>query len=490
MRHANRTNVGILTGAQAAVVASIAREFSKATSEADVAELLTKATDAIDADVLAFVNHDGQWTRYGDHTRRPKLTGNAIDAVPVLEPGASTTTHIAGQTWTILHVSEQHGAAVILVEGDWTAGADPLMPLAVALARNVGVRPTITTITDDHALPAVDEPRRIGRSIYRMLRRLDRTRGLHATSEVALNHAVTAVRCRSGALALAVPPESSAVIVATHGYPLALVNHVRIQPGAGVIGTVLQSRRPILEDGSSVARRPRLRYRTNSFAAVPLLSGPDAIGALCVTDRADATPLTDGDVAILRLYAAAIVMAINRDRALESAEHAAHAAAIDPVTGVFNRQYLQVRLDEELQRSRRHDISIALLVIDIDNFKAVNDTYGHLVGDVALKDIAEILRRSVRVFDVCSRFGGDEFVIVMPGSTAVSAARIAERIRMKIEQYRPADRTLARLSVTVSVGLAVSSRDMAPAQLLERADRALYTAKNLGKNRVYGDEQT
>jgi two-component system cell cycle response regulator len=187
--------------------------------------------------------------------------------------------------------------------------------------------------------------------------------------------------------------------------------------------------------------------------------------------------------------AAAMVIAISRDRALESAESAAHAAAIDPVTGVFNRQYLQVRLDEELQRSRRHDISIALLVIDIDNFKAVNDTYGHLVGDVALKDIAEILRRSVRVFDVCARFGGDEFVIVMPGSTGVSAARIAERIRMKIEQYRPADRTLARLKVTVSVGLAVSSRDMAPAQLLERADRALYTAKNLGKNRVYGDDR-
>ena len=479
--------MGILTGAQADVVASIAREFSTATSEADVAELLTKAADAIAADVLAFVNHGGQWTRYGDRARRPTLTGNAIAAVPVLEPGASTTTHIAGQTWTILHISEQQGAAVILVEGDWTAAADPLMPLALALARNAGVRP-ITT--DDQALPALDEPRRIGRSIYRMLRRLDRTIGLHATSEVALNHAVTAVRCDSGALALAVPPESSAVIVATHGYPLALVNHVRIQPGAGVIGTVLQSRRSILEDGRSITRRPRLRYRTNSFAAVPLLSGPDAIGALCVTDRADGTPLTERDIAILRLYAAAIVMAINRDRALESAENAAHAAAIDPVTGVFNRQYLQVRLDEELQRSRRHDISIALLVIDIDNFKAVNDTYGHLVGDVALKDIAEILRRSVRVFDVCSRFGGDEFVIVMPGSTAVSAARIAERIRMKIEQYRPADRTLARLSVTVSVGLAVSSRDMAPAQLLERADRALYTAKNLGKNRVYGDERT
>ena len=329
---------------------------------------------------------------------------------------------------------------------------------------------------------------RIGRLHYRMLRRLDRADSISRVAEIALKYASTALHGRMAAIALVSPSEGDATIVATHGYPLALVDHVRIEPGTGIIGTVLQTRRPLLEDGRSASRKPRLRYRTKSFVVVPLISGAEAIGALCITDRADGSAFTDRDVSVLRIFAVGAVMAVKRERARESAETSAHAAAIDPVTGVFNRQYLQARLEEELQRSRRHDIPIALLVIDIDDFKAVNDSYGHLIGDVALKDIAEILRRSVRVFDVCARFGGDEFVIIMPGSTPASAARIAERIRSRIEQYRPTDRALTRLRMTVSIGLAVSSREMASGQLLERADHALYGAKNSGKNQVRGEE--
>ena len=161
------------------------------------------------------------------------------------------------------------------------------------------------------------------------------------------------------------------------------------------------------------------------------------LGAICVTDRTDDRPFTAADVTTLRKFAAGAALALERERALDSAEAHAHAAAIDPVSGVFNRRYLQVRLGEELQRSRRHDIPLALLLIDIDDFKIVNDSYGHLAGDLVLRDVAEILRRSVRVFDVCARFGGEEFVIIMPGSTAESAMRIAERIRERIESYHP-----------------------------------------------------
>jgi diguanylate cyclase (GGDEF)-like protein len=141
-------------------------------------------------------------------------------------------------------------------------------------------------------------------------------------------------------------------------------------------------------------------------------------------------------------------------------------------------------LGEELQRSRRHEIPLALLLIDIDDFKVVNDSYGHLAGDVVLRDVAEILRRSVRVFDVCARFGGEEFVIIMPGSTAESAMRIAERIRERIETYRPSDRLLSAMRITVSIGLAVSDLGTTVGQLLTQADGALYSAKHAGKNRV------
>jgi diguanylate cyclase (GGDEF)-like protein len=251
----------------------------------------------------------------------------------------------------------------------------------------------------------------------------------------------------------------------------------------------MSSRRPLKVDHDGRSPSRRLRYRTNSFVAVPILSGADAVGALCVTDRVRDEAFTADDVNVLRRFAATAALAIERQRAIASAEKYAHAAAVDPITGVFNRRHLHIRLDEELQRSRRHNIPVAILVLDIDDFKMINDSYGHLVGDLVLRDVAEILRRSVRVFDICARFGGDEFVIVMPGSAPAGATRIAERIRERIADYTPGDRRLARLRLTASIGLAMSFPESTAADVLDRADRALYTAKHQGKNRVSTLEQ-
>jgi diguanylate cyclase (GGDEF)-like protein len=322
---------------------------------------------------------------------------------------------------------------------------------------------------------------------YQMMRRLPRARGIEPVSEVILHYAARAVDARLGALAIA-KPDAHTSIAATYGYPRALVEHIRIETGNGVIGRVMQTAQPILAEGPDAPSPRRLRYRTNSFVAVPVLSGSEVLGVLCVTDREGDRAFDARDVATLRMFAAGAALALERERALDSAEAHAHAAAIDPVSGVFNRRYLQVRLGEELQRSRRHEIPLALLLIDIDDFKIVNDSYGHLAGDLVLRDVAEILRRSVRVFDVCARFGGEEFVIIMPGSTADSAMRIAERIRERIEVYRPSDRLLASMRITVSVGLAVSEAGTTVSQLLARADRALYAAKHAGKNRIRSDK--
>ena len=124
-------------------------------------------------------------------------------------------------------------------------------------------------------------------------------------------------------------------------------------------------------------------------------------------------------------------------------------------------------------------------MIDLDDFKMVNDKFGHLAGDAVIKEVAVILRRTVRMFDVCTRYGGEEFAILMPNSGAQSAATVAERIRRRIESYRFSEPALASLSVTASIGLAVSTSQLLPRDLIERADQALYQAKTLGKNRVW-----
>jgi diguanylate cyclase (GGDEF)-like protein len=125
-----------------------------------------------------------------------------------------------------------------------------------------------------------------------------------------------------------------------------------------------------------------------------------------------------------------------------------------------------------------------VVVVDLDRFKSINDRFGHVAGDLVIRDISEILRRSVRIFDVCTRFGGEEFAVMMPGGTAESAGAIAERIRQRVEAYQRSEPDLSELRVTASIGVAVSPAGLTSRDLIERADRALYQAKKTGKNRV------
>jgi diguanylate cyclase (GGDEF)-like protein len=174
---------------------------------------------------------------------------------------------------------------------------------------------------------------------------------------------------------------------------------------------------------------------------------------------------------------------MSREQARRNAEALARAAVTDPLSGLFNRRYFHERLEEELDRARRHDTTVALLMIDIDNFKRINDQFGHLAGDLVIRSVGEILKRSVRRFDLCARFGGEEFAIVMPGSGAESSASVGERIRQRIEAFRAGDADLADLRVTASIGMAVS-HGASVRDLIARADQALYEAKHAGKNRL------
>jgi diguanylate cyclase (GGDEF)-like protein len=299
-----------------------------------------------------------------------------------------------------------------------------------------------------------------------------------------------AERLGAGQASIALYEEATGrlAIVATRGYPAVLVEDLRIAPGSGVIGEVFVSRQPrlVVDAGRELRREPRRRrYLTDSFIAVPLATEARGLGVVTMTDRADRQPFTRGDLTMARALAAPAALALATARLARENKGLAHAAAVDPLTSLFNRRYFETRIDEEIQRARRYALDLALLVIDADDFKSFNDQFGHLVGDQVLRAISDTLRRSVRAFDVCTRFGGEEFAILMPGSNAASALQSAERIRQRIEQYR-----FEYLAIptarhpTISIGVAVLDGDHSVHDLIGRADRALYTAKAAGKNCV------
>jgi diguanylate cyclase (GGDEF)-like protein len=156
----------------------------------------------------------------------------------------------------------------------------------------------------------------------------------------------------------------------------------------------------------------------------------------------------------------------------------------DSLTGLYNRRGLNERLVEELARARRYGAPLTLMMVDIDHFKRVNDTFGHAIGDVAIGHVARILARDLRVSDIVARFGGEELVLLLPHTGLEGALHLAERLRYQVEQspFRTID---GEASVTVSIGVAQFQNQMRePHDLLQAADRALYRCKRAGRNCV------
>jgi diguanylate cyclase (GGDEF)-like protein len=167
--------------------------------------------------------------------------------------------------------------------------------------------------------------------------------------------------------------------------------------------------------------------------------------------------------------------------ALQGAELQHRSEAIlDPLTDLLNRNSLEARFAELTEQARRNDGSVALIALDLDGFKRVNDEHGHATGDVVLRDLSYEMRKTLRDFELFYRYGGEEFVVVLPGLSIDQVVLIAERLRNAVEEARPAG-----LAVTVSAGVAVARGEGASFRgLFEAADEALYDAKRRGRNRV------
>ncbi len=221
---------------------------------------------------------------------------------------------------------------------------------------------------------------------------------------------------------------------------------------------------------------------------LPLKSGENTIGFLAVVTNMkrgfgrDQAQVLD---AILRHLALDLQNALGREVLRNLAEY-------DSLTGLYNRRYFEEALARENARGNRYKMPFSLLFIDVDHFKKINDTHGHQAGDQVLQQLAEIFRATLRNVDLCARFGGEEFVVLLPHTPVESAAILAERLRRKVNDH-VFNTSAGPIRASISLGLAGSAVQAAPSHLalLALADKALYAAKNSGRNclRVSGDHE-
>jgi two-component system cell cycle response regulator len=264
------------------------------------------------------------------------------------------------------------------------------------------------------------------------------------------------------------------------------------------IERALATRRPVLvEDATTDPLYSEIRRRTaaagrafniRSVIALPF-SMAESLGVLFIRTEPEDRELTAADVEFGELVLHAAVAAIRRGQALETTRadnrRLEELATTDPLTRVLNRRALADRLAVEMDRARRFKADLTVLLIDIDHFKRVNDTAGHLAGDEVLRQIANLLEDAVRTVDIVARYGGEEFVVILPQTSPEGACIFAERVRERIARQEFSLGTRS-IRLTVSVGLATfPAPDITSADdFFARADQAMYRAKANGRNQV------
>ena len=173
------------------------------------------------------------------------------------------------------------------------------------------------------------------------------------------------------------------------------------------------------------------------------------------------------------------------ERLRDSVQLSIEAAVTDPLTGLYNRRYMETHVGTLVDQAAARNKPLSVLVLDIDYFKSINDTYGHDAGDDVLQDFAIRIRKSIRGIDLACRYGGEEFVVVMPETDMAVATMVAERLRRRIaSEPFPIQKGTRTIDVTISIGIAALAPDDDAAAVIKRADQALYRAKRDGRNRV------
>lgn len=283
-------------------------------------------------------------------------------------------------------------------------------------------------------------------------------------------------------------PSGQLVIRASHGMREDLIVNANVSVGVGVSGKVAQSGElvhlPDIRQIKDFFYYPGSNITQGSFLGVPLkLRGGKVIGVLNA-HKPSPHAFVDSDIRFFSAVAEHVAVAIEHALVYQQTKELSNR---DELTNLYNRRYFFERLEKEVERAKRYERILSLIMIDIDHFKNYNDSFGHLMGDALLKKLAQLMEHNLRKADVLARYGGEEFFILLPETDKEQARQVAEKLRRSVEEYdfhaeRP---ELKPGRITLTLGLASLPRDGLDAlSLLDLADKALYFGKAQGRNRV------
>ncbi len=319
-------------------------------------------------------------------------------------------------------------------------------------------------------------------TLYKISKEVSDTLDLDKLLLSIMDAAKKILKAHACSLAVADPVQRELTFTVAAGPSGNAILHQSMKFGQGIVGCVIDSGKPLLIADAQKDKRffsgmdSRSGFITRSVLCVPMKLRNSIIGAIEVLNPRDRTAFSQEQIPLLATLAQEAAVSIENARLFQ-------LATTDGLTGLDTIRYFKTLLAHEMSRAERYQRALSLIMMDIDFFKKVNDSYGHLAGDAILKALAAIIRQSIRTVDIAGRYGGEEFIVMLPEATRRDAVHVAERLRKKVQNMKVAHGK-RRYSITISLGVTMLVKGDDVNSLVERADRQLYRAKQTGRNKV------
>jgi len=365
----------------------------------------------------------------------------------------------------------------------------PLSPLPLLLALQALTRGSPTQEEKERLLHEIDRQRFILTTFNEVGKALTSTLKLKEVLSIIVEKTSSLLHCEAWSLLLLDEKKDELYFEIATGRYEERVRGFRLKPGQGIAGWVVKEGEPLVLPNVSLDPRffrgidQTTGFATRSVLCVPLKSKGKILGALELINKIGQNPFDQHDLNLASALADYAAIAIENAKLYQRAEE---LAITDDVTQLPNMRYFHHILDRELHRAIRLRTSLSLLFIDLDFFKLVNDNHGHLRGSQVLKEVAVLFKSGIREVDMVARYGGDEFVVLLPDTDTPKAYKVAERLRLAMENHAFVAEAGLNLKLTASLGVATfpdQARDKE--ELIKLADQAMYQAKGARRNMVW-----